>query len=137
VPLFRRRQSTDRFAFLPRLVAKGFLQQLTKPEASLGQLGLGIPDRASQNLGNIVVFISLDIVENEHFFVSIRQLIDSLAQIDVVKHAAQPKIRSTEFYERPRVFLAAAPLHYGLATSAGRSEIAGFRRVQNMAGSAI
>jgi hypothetical protein len=72
-----------------------------KLKTSLKQLGLGISDRASQNLGNFVVFVSFNIVQKEDFFVSIRQLIDSFAHIYVVKHAAQRKVRSTKFHEGP------------------------------------
>jgi hypothetical protein len=103
--LFRNSQLARGLAFLPRTTAKRFLQQFTESEACLVQLRLGITARASQNRSYLMVFVSLDIVQDEHFFVSIWQLLNGPAQIHVVNHSAEPKVRPARFYGGPRVFL--------------------------------
>src|SRR5579864_90023 len=88
------------------MTAKRFLQQFTKSEACLKQLGLGIPDRASEDLRYLRVLVSFNVVENEHFLVSIWQLFNGPGQINVVNHSAEPKVRSAKFCEGPGVFRA-------------------------------
>jgi hypothetical protein len=61
------------------------MQQFANSNARLVQLGLAIPGRACQKLRNLVVFVSVDIVKNEHLSVSIWQLLNGPAQIHVVK----------------------------------------------------
>ena len=50
------------------------VQQIAKLPASLVQLRLRIPDRASHDFGNLAVFIPVDIVENESISVTRWQL---------------------------------------------------------------
>jgi hypothetical protein len=93
-------------AFFSLSTPKRFLQKLTKPESCLVQLGFGIAARTSQNPGNLVALVSFDIVENEHFFVSGRQLFDGAVEIQAIKRPAEPKVRSAVFHEWSGVFLA-------------------------------
>jgi hypothetical protein len=53
-----------------------------------------------------MVFVSFDIMEDEHFFVSVWQLLDGPAQIHAVNHSVEPRVRSAKFYGGPGVFLA-------------------------------
>jgi hypothetical protein len=95
-----------RLAVFPRAATNRVLQEFAEPEARLVQLGLGIPSCATQNFGNLVVFVSFHVVEDEHLFVSLRQLVNGPAQTDVVENSAEPEVRSAGFRDRPGVFLA-------------------------------
>src|ERR1700688_2419620 len=86
---FRNRQFARGRAFLHHTSAEGILQQFTKPDSRLVQLGLGISGRASQNFSNLMVFVSFDIVEKEHFLVSVRQLLDGAVQMHAVDYSVE------------------------------------------------
>src|SRR2546422_7659858 len=78
-----------RLAFLARLIAKGFLQQLAQAHPRLVQLRFRVSDRTSHDFGDLVVFVPLDIVENERRPVARRQLGDGPLQIHAVERAGK------------------------------------------------
>src|SRR5262249_37535287 len=75
---------------------------LTQTSARFMQLRLRISDRATHDLGNLVVLVTLDVMEHEDRLVARRQLPDGTLKIDPVYRAAEPQVR------RSRVLLSAA-----------------------------
>src|SRR5580704_2148616 len=63
--------------------------QLSKAHTGLVQLRLGITHGATHNPRDFVVFVSLNVVQNQHLFAATRQLVDSILQIDAVNYAVQ------------------------------------------------
>src|SRR5260370_14623863 len=76
-------------------------KQFAQSLASFVQLRLRIPDRASKNLGNLVVFVTLDVVQNKYFPVAFRQLIDRPLEVNAVEQTTQPRVRPADFIARP------------------------------------
>src|SRR5260370_6685669 len=72
------------FTSLLRAAALYFLKQFAQSFASLVQLRLRIPDRASKNSGNLPVFVAMDIVENKYCPVALRQLVHGRLESDTV-----------------------------------------------------
>ena len=99
-------QFTRARAFLIRTPVERLPQQFTKADARLVQLGLGISGRASQNFGDLVVFISFDIVKKEHFFVSVWQVLDGAVQMQAVDDSVEPKVGGAKFRRWPGFLLA-------------------------------
>jgi hypothetical protein len=66
---------------LARAFPTCFVQQLAQPNASLVKLGFRIPDGTTQQRGNLVVFVSLDVMENESLLIAGRQLCDGALEV--------------------------------------------------------
>src|SRR5260370_40512615 len=75
-------------------------KQFAHTLANLEQLRLRIPDRASKNLGNLVVFVTLDVVQNKYFPVAFRQLIDRPLEVKAVEQTTQPRGGPADFIAR-------------------------------------
>jgi hypothetical protein len=60
------------------------------------QLGLGIPNGTPNDSSNLRMIISMDIMEDEHRLVTIRQLVDSSFQCNAVNGPAYLAIGSPE-----------------------------------------
>src|SRR5262249_42823188 len=80
-------------ALFAGLIAKFFLQQLTQTSTRFMQLRLRISDRATHNFGDLVVLVTLDVVEHEHGLIARRQFPDGTFEIDPVYGAAEPQVR--------------------------------------------
>src|SRR5260370_36406896 len=78
-------------------------KQFAHTLANLEQLRLRIPDRASKNLGNLAVFVTLDVVQNKYFPVAFRQLIDRPLEVKAVDQTTQPRVEPAEFITRPGI----------------------------------
>src|SRR6266403_3667445 len=63
-------------AFLPRLLADFFLQQIAQPGSRLMQLRFRISYRTTHDSSNLVVLVALDIVQHEHRAIPGRQPVD-------------------------------------------------------------
>src|ERR1700687_2701982 len=97
-----------RVAFLPRLLANFFLQQVAPPGSRLVHLLFRVADRTTHDPGNLVVLVALHVVQNKHRAVTRRQLIDRTLQIDAIHGSAQSQIRG------PDVLPQSAALFIGL-----------------------
>jgi hypothetical protein len=77
-------------------------------EAASGPCATGIWNsrRSTQDLRDLVVFVPLDVVKNEHLFVSVRQLVDDPFQINAVNYATQAEVRSAHLHKRFGVLFA-------------------------------
>src|SRR5712692_7829338 len=85
-----------RVAFLPRLLAYLFLEQVPQTCARLVQLRLRISHRASHDIRDLVVLVPLDVMQYEHRPVARRQLFNRTFQIDPVDGAAQAQVRRAD-----------------------------------------
>src|SRR6267143_5444788 len=86
--------------FLPRLLSNLFLEQIAQPGSRLMQLRFRISDRTTHDAGNLVVLVTLHVVQNKHGAVTWRQPIDGALQIDPVNRSTQPQIRGAEVLSR-------------------------------------
>src|SRR5580704_11527455 len=77
-----------RMTYLPGLFPHFFLEQVPQLGARLVQLRLRIPHRATHNSGDLIVFVALHVVQNEHRSITGRQLVDGPLQIDPIDGAA-------------------------------------------------
>ncbi len=53
-----------------------------------------------------MVFVAFDIMEDEHFLVSLRQLLDGPLEVHTIKHTAESKVGSAMLHERPGFLVA-------------------------------
>jgi hypothetical protein len=74
------------------LVTLNFVEQFTQAHAGFVQLGLGNTYRTPQYLGNFVVLIALDIVQNKYRAVAHGQLLDAAFEIYSVKRSLQQQV---------------------------------------------
>src|ERR1700730_4712050 len=81
-------------SFLPSLLAYFFLEQLTESRSRLVQLRLRVPHRASHDIRDLVVLVSLDVVQHEHRPVTGRQSLDGLFQVHPLDRGAESQIGS-------------------------------------------
>src|SRR6266436_6691933 len=84
--------------FLPRLLPNFFLEQLAQASSSFVQLRLRITHRTSHDVRNLVVLVTLDVVEHKHCPVARGQFFDGTLQIDPVDRTAQAKIRRANVF---------------------------------------
>jgi len=68
-------------ALIARLVTLEFVEQFTEPRPGLVQLRLRITYRASHYLGNLVVFVPLNIVQDKYCAVTDGQLLNATLEI--------------------------------------------------------
>ena len=74
------------------LVTLNFVEQFTQTHAGFVQLGLRNTYGASQYLGNFVVLVALDIVQNKYRAVAHGQLLDAAFEIYSVKRSLQQQV---------------------------------------------
>src|SRR5271170_858180 len=89
-----------RMTHLPGLLSYFFLEQIPQLSARLVQLRLRVTYRTTHNPGNLVVFVTLHIVQNEHSAISGRQFVDRALQIDPINRSTQLQVRSTDIFPR-------------------------------------
>src|SRR5260370_35257471 len=87
--------------FPPSLLANLFLEQISQTGTGLVQLRLRISHRASHNACDLVMLVSLDVMQHEHRPVARRQLFDRTFEIDPVHGTAQAQIGSTDAFPGP------------------------------------
>src|ERR1700675_3591964 len=88
-------------AYLPRVLADFFLEQVAQPGTRFVQLRLRIPNRTSHDSCNLVVFVPLHVVQNKNRTVAWWQLPDRALQVHAVHRSAQPQIRRSNILARP------------------------------------
>src|SRR5579859_362555 len=88
----RTRRSFCGLAFLARLLPHFLLQQLAKPGARFMQLRLRISDGASHDVRNLVVFVALHVVQDEHGPVAWRELFNGALQVHAIDGSGKPQI---------------------------------------------
>src|SRR6266851_9018306 len=94
--IIMRRLSFCRVAYFPCLLADLFLEQVPQTRARLMQLRLRISYRASHDFRDLVVLVSLDVMQYEHGPVARGQLLNRTFQIDPVDGATQAQIRRAD-----------------------------------------
>jgi hypothetical protein len=82
--------------FLPSLLANFLLKEFAEPRASLVKLRLRITDGATHNVGNLVVFVTLDIVKNKHGPIPWGKLLDGAFEVNAIDGTRQSQIRGTD-----------------------------------------
>jgi hypothetical protein len=82
--------------FLPSLFANFLLKEFAETRASLVKLRLRITDGATHDVGNFVVFVTLDIVENKHGPIPWGKLLDRAFEVNSIDGTRQSQIRSTD-----------------------------------------
>jgi len=82
-----------RQALIARLVTLEFVEVFTEPRAGLVQLRLRIAYRASQYIGNLVVFLPLNIVQDKYCAVADGQPLDAAFEIYSVKRSIEQQVR--------------------------------------------
>jgi hypothetical protein len=80
-----------------RAVSECFLQQLTQSHSGLVHLRLAISHRAAENSRNLVVAVTLHIVQNEHLPVPRRQVIHSALEVHAIDRTVQQQVGTAEF----------------------------------------
>ena len=78
-------------------VTVDFAEGLAQAFASFMDLRFGVADAAIENLGDFVVFVAVQVVEQEHPLVTFRKTVDRGLKIDAVEHARQPHIGFADF----------------------------------------
>ena len=76
----RRLKRSGSLAILAGLRAHRFVKQFAEPHARFVELRFRIADRATHDFRNLVVLVSLHVVQDEHRFVSGRQLLHRALQ---------------------------------------------------------
>src|SRR5215472_125877 len=89
------------FAFLAGFGPDRFMKQFSESDARFVKLRFRVSDRAPHDFGNLVVLISLHIVQDEHCFVTRRELFDGALQIHAVDRTGQAQIRAAKIPPRP------------------------------------
>src|ERR1700723_1858837 len=84
-------------AVLTRVVFKRFLNQITKSQPRSAYLRLRISLRALTDLCNLAVFVSFNIMKNEHCSVSGRQFLDVRLKSDAIDNAVESQVRTSKF----------------------------------------
>src|SRR5258708_40114161 len=90
---------------IARLASLKFVEHLTQPRASLVQLRLQSAYRASQDLGNLTVFISLDIVQDKYCAVAHGQPLDAALEIYSVNRSLQQQVGRSNIDARQAGFI--------------------------------
>ena len=80
--------------FLPRLLPNLFLEQIAQPGSRLMQLRFRISDGTTHDAGNLVVLVTLHIVQNKYSALARRKPFDRAFQVHSIHRPAQPQIRS-------------------------------------------
>src|SRR6266850_721749 len=93
----KRERAVCCLAIPSRMEAPHPLKEFAQALAGLVQLRLRITNGTSKNLGDLAVFVTLDVVENKYFPVALRQLIDCRLEVDPVKQATEPRIWPADF----------------------------------------
>src|SRR5579859_6929052 len=92
-------------ANLAGLLANFLAKQVTQPGARLVQLRFGIPDRTTHNSRNLVVLVTLNVVQNKDGAIPWRKLLDGTLEIDTIDGPTEPQIRSSHILARPAAVL--------------------------------
>ena len=82
-----------------------FVEEFAKPRAGLVQLRLRNTHRAPQSLGNFVVLISFDIVQDEYGAVARGQPFDAAVDIYSVNRSLQQQVRCPKIDRWPASFI--------------------------------
>ena len=80
-------------ALIADLFTLNFVEQFTQPHAGLVQLRLRNTYRAPQYLGNFVVLVALNIMQNKYRPVTRGQLLDAAFEIYSVNRSLQQQVR--------------------------------------------